>query len=392
MKAIKCCTVSVCALALSAGVAHAQDSLTAAITGGDATLDLRYRFEFVDQDGRDNNAEASTIRTRLGYRTGAYRGATGLIEFSDTRTLLVDNYGSADRPPIADPELTVLNRAYLEYADLPESTARLGRQRIALDNMRWIGNVGWRQQEQTFDAVSLTTRALADTTVTYAYLWQRNTITGARQDQDSHLLNVSYGGLPGVDLTGYGYWLDFSDDAPGLSTQTIGIRLTGSHALGNGLALGYALEYANQQDAFDNPNDIDFNYLLAELGVTATGITLKGSYEVLEGDGTNALQTPLATLHAHNGWADLFLTTPATGLVDRSLSISGSPLPGVTLVAAYHDYVADEGSASYGNEINLMANWQLRPDLLVGAKYANYSADEFGVDTTKAWAYANYSF
>lgn len=379
-------------LSLVATTVQAREGLFAAIQEGQVNLDLRYRFEYVDQEGFDRDAEASTLRTRLGYRSADLHGFAGHVEFSDTRAVGFDNYQDADTPVVADPEVTELNRAYLEYGALTDTTARLGRQRIILDNVRWIGNVGWRQQEQTFDAISLETPVWPDLTATYAYLWQRNMITGSTQDQDSHLLNLSYAGLPWGELTAYGYWLDFERDAPTLSSRTLGLRFSGSREIGASMTLDYTLEYANQQDAFDNPDDRDFDYALAELGVTAHEITLKGGYEMLEGDGDRALQTPLATLHAQNGWADQFLTIPDDGLVDRRIAVSASPLSDVTLVGVYHDYEAERGGTSYANEINLSANWQLNPELSLGAKFADYQADELSVDTRKAWAYMSFSF
>ena len=233
------CAIGTLSMALAAGIAHAGNDLGAALAGGEASLDLRYRFEFVDQDGRDNTAEASTVRTRLGYRSGAFHGVTGFIEFSDTTAILFDDYqplpGPGDTAVVVDPELTVLNRAYLEYGGLPDTTARIGRDRITLDNVRWIGNVGWRQQEQTYDAATLASNVLPDTTLTYAYLWQRNMITGARQEQNSHLLNAAYSGLPWAKITGYGYFLNFDDAAPALSTNTLGVRAAGCpRAVDNG--------------------------------------------------------------------------------------------------------------------------------------------------------------
>ncbi|TFH86474.1 hypothetical protein EQG41_12595 [Billgrantia azerbaijanica] len=384
-------SAGIVALSFFASSVQAQNDFLDAIGSGKVNLDVRYRFELVDQDGFDKEAEASTVRTRLGYRTGGVHGLVGHIEFSDTRAVKFDNYQDADTPVVADPEVTELNRAYLEYGGLTDTVAKLGRQRVILDNHRWVGNVGWRQQEQTFDAATVVTEALPGLVATYGYLWQRNMITGARQDQDSHLLNVSYDALPWLKATGYGYWLDFEEDAPGLSSETFGLRLTGAGAISAGMALGYVLEYARQSDAADNPSDYDLDYGLAELSLTVAGVKLLGAYELLEGDGTNAVQTPLATLHGKNGWADQFLRIPADGLVDRYVSVSGSPLERVNLALVYHDYEADNGSSSYGSEIDFVANWKLTPQFSVGAKYADYDADEHSVDTQKAWLYMAYS-
>ncbi len=50
-----------------------RQTLAGAITTGKASIGFRYRYEFVDQDGFTENANASTVRLRLNYKTGAYR-------------------------------------------------------------------------------------------------------------------------------------------------------------------------------------------------------------------------------------------------------------------------------------------------------------------------------
>ncbi len=391
MKSIAKLSAGIVVLSFASSAAQAQNDFLSAIGSGETNLDLRYRFELVDQEGFEKEAEASTVRTRLGYRTGEFHGLAAHVEFSDTRAIQFDNYQDADTPVVADPALTELNRAYLGYGGLADTVAKLGRQRVILDNHRWVGNVGWRQQEQTFDAATLTVEALPGLVATYGYLWQRNMITGARQDQDSHLLNVSYEVLPWLKATGYGYLLDFEGEAPGLSSETIGLRLSGANDVSAEMTLGYVLEYARQGDAADNPSDYDLDYGLAELSLAVAGVKVLGGYELLEGNGTNAVQTPLATLHGKNGWADQFLTIPDDGLVDRYASVSANPLESVNLALVYHDYKADNSGDSYGSEFDVVANWQLTPEFSVGAKYADYDADEFSVDARKGWVYMNYS-
>ncbi|MNY14469.1 hypothetical protein D3C86_1476460 [compost metagenome] len=112
-----------------------------------------------------------------------------------------------------------------------------------------------------------------------------------------------------------------------------------------------------------------------------------------EGPGNRAFQTPLATKHAFQGWADIFLTTPADGIKDSYLSAS-TPLLGGTVTGMYHDYRAELGSSHYGDEINIS---YARPiPLLKGltalAKYARYDADDANVDTDTLWLQAQYSY
>jgi hypothetical protein len=378
-----------------------QATLAEAISGGKVGLDLRYRYEHVDADNFERNANASTLRTRLNYTTGSFNGFTALIELDDITALGSRRYNEftglprdkTEYPVVADPTGTEVNQAYLSYAGLMDTTIRLGRQRIVYDNARFIGNVGWRQNEQTFDGFAVSNTALPHMTLNYAYIDQVNRIFGkdspkGEVDMRSHLLNASYSGLGFGTLTGYGYFLEYVD-APATSNRTVGIRLAGTPVVAEGMKLLYALEYARQDDYRRGASTIDADYQLIELGAEMSGVSARLGQEVLGADGS-AFSTPLATGHAFNGWADIFLNTPVNGLQDRYLKLSGAAM-GTTLQAAYHRFDADRGSADYGSEINLMASRPFGKVNLM-AKYARYSADELAVDTEKVWLMAQVAF
>jgi hypothetical protein len=151
----------------------------------------------------------------------------------------------------------------------------------------------------------------------------------------------------------------------------------------------YAVEYARQQDFGPNPASYDLSYFLAEPAIAHGPFTLKGGFERLEGNGSVAVQTPLATLHAFNGWADKFLTTPASGLrdvyIDASWKVAKGPLKGMTLRASWHDYNSTAGSLDYGQEWNGQVSYPIGKHFTVLAKAARYDADTFATDTTKFW-------
>jgi len=382
-----------------AGNCQAGDDFTAALTGGKVSLDLRYRYEMVDQDGLSTKSHASTLRTRLGYLTGEYRGFSVFAEMENTTEVYDDDYTVPPASPhgpkesgeavIADPIFTEMNQAWLQYSMPDVASVRYGRERVILDNARFIGNVGWRQNEQTFDAFTIRSQAVTDTTLFYSYFTNANTVIGTDLDMRSHIINLSYSGFGLGKLTGYGYLLDFDGDA-GTDTATIGARFSGKYDTERDLTLLYTAEYANQSD-YEDSNDIDENYYRLEGGVTFRKITGKIGYEVLEGDGTVAFQTPLATLHGFNGWADKFLNTPVTGLEDTFFSLGGK-LKGIKLLGVYHDFSANDGGADYGTEIDLLAAYKYNKNFSTGLKYANYDADDFSVDTKKYWLWGQLTF
>jgi len=389
------------ALALGGGLAQAEvSSISEAVTGGKAGLDLRYRYEYVDQDGIDKSAGASTLRTRINFATAAYRGFGAFVEADDVTVIGSERYNNAtglpsaktQYPVVADPDGTELNQAWLSYTGLDATTLKFGRQRLIYDNARFIGNVGWRQNEQTYDGFSLSNSSLSHTTLNYAYVYNVNRIFGEDSpngdlDTRAHFVNLAYDGFASARLVGYGYFLDLQD-APATSNKTLGVRLTGAPAVVSGLSLSYALEYARQSDYADGAN-IGADYWLGELGLKRGGWQLTGGYELLGAD-DSAFSTPLATGHAFNGWADKFLATPADGLEDRYLRLDGS-LADFKLSARYHDFSADRGSADYGSEVDLQAARRFG-DVTLLAKYASYNADDFATDTDKLWLMAQVAF
>ena len=397
------------ATALIAEPAPAPASFTDALTKGKVSANARLRYEHVDQDGVAD-AEGLTARLRLGYTTKAYNGFQAMIE-GEAVSQIVDNYfdgtgtNSAGEAVIADPEVYNLNQAWVSYTH-EKTKGTLGRQKLILDNARFVGDVGWRQNDQTFDAVVVQDKSFDKTTLTYGYLDRINRIfddSGVQPDWDSnsHLLHAAYSGLPVGTLTAYAYLLDFNADnglgnagALAASSQTYGLSLVGAKPVTKDLKATYRLEYAVQSDYGDAPVSYDADYYVAELGGAYKAYTLVAGYEVLGSDnGLVGFKTPLATMHAFNGWADVFLATPAAGLTDTYVKF-GAKVPGpVQLLAAYHVFGTTEGSSKLGEECDLLATYKLNKQLSFTAKAAKFWGDEVGfADRTKFWLQADYAY
>lgn len=382
------------ALYLFHPLVYGAETLSEAISNGQMKLDMRYRYEIVEENNANEDASASTLRTRLGYLTDPVRGLAAYLEFEDTAGVMEEDYnsvlnGKTNYSTVADPELTEVNQAYVSYAGWQDAKVTFGRQRIILDNARFVGNVGWRQNEQTFDALSLKIDSLPDTALTYAYVGNINTITGGNTDTETHLVNAVYSGLGIGKLTPYAYLLDTVDSTA--DSQTLGLRFSGATDMAERIKLLYTAEFAQQSDYADAPSSVDADYAFAELGVAVSGVTIKLGSETLGGDGVYAFQTPLATKHAFNGWADKFLATPADGLNDTMFTVATKYF-GAKLMAVYHDFSADNGSADYGTELDLLAVKKLDEHYTLGLKYAGYDADTFSVDTDKIWFWAQAAY
>lgn len=376
-----------------------DQTLAGAISAGKATVSFRYRYEFVDQDGFAENANASTARLRLNYKTDSFRNWSAFGEFDYIGEILVNDFNSTggsspnrdQYPVVADPKGEDLNQLYLDYDPSENTKLRFGRQRITLDNDRFIGNVGWRQNEQTYDAVSFNLKAAGNTEFKYAYVAAVNRITGnevssGRQDMDTHLLNATVKISDAWKVTPYYYRID-NQDAAALSSATFGARLTGSMAAGEN-KLSLVAEYANQTDIANNPNNYDADYLhAAATYAMKDGPSFQVAYESLGGDATApgmSFNTPLATAHAFQGWADKFLGTPAQGVNDLYVSAMFSAAKW-NFTGVYHDFTAEAGSGDWGTEIDFSAGRKLTDRYGLLLKAAFYNADQWATDTNKFW-------
>lgn len=403
------CAAGLAGTMLPAIAAEPAGTLGDAITNGEVKLHFRYRFEDVKQDNALDTAHASTLKSRLTYTTQSWQGWQAQLEAEDISTIGNDNYNSTHNGKtgysvVGDPKGTEINQAWIAYSGLFDSTLKYGRQRILLDGERFVGGVGWRQNEQTFDGVSIVNKSLPDTTVTYAYIDNVNRVFGPSDgttaawkgnwDSDINLLNLNYAGLPFGTLSAYGYFMDI-DDAPAQSNKTWGLRFAGKQALSEAVSLLYTLEYARQKDYGDNPVGYKADYYTIEGGLALPhSVTLTVGQEVLEGDKYHSgsmFRTPLATLHKFQGWADMFLTTPDAGIEDTYAGVS-FVLAGITANVVWHDFDAEDSGRSWGDELDVSFTRKFGQYVTGMLKYADYDADKFSVDTRKIWVQVQVDF
>ena len=445
MKIIRFAFSSFIVLGMHSNYVFADDHLdefTKALTGGKVKVNARYRYEGVDddQDAR-RKAKASTLRTRIGYGTGSFHGFSIYAEMEDIREVGGKKYSDGPGPmddddmeydTVADPEETELNQAYLQFSNTYEDTSLLirhGRQRQKWDNDRFIGNVGWRQNEQTYDGTLISVESKEyGLRGMYSHHTNVNRIFGDQAGTagdfsvTSHNFNINYSGLDYLDATGYYYLWEGDEEVNQLfgdldSRKTLGLRLKGHYPIGDSVKILGTAEYASQDDYKDGQGisgqDIDsLNYTLIEGGISVkTGIenlapiTFKVGMETLEGDVDDEASfiTPFATLHAFQGWADVFLGSGITGVYgaagtagieDTYVSV-GTKFYGVKLLAVYHEYEPDDDQLidDYGDEINLLAVKKFGNHYTMGAKYADFSGDsDFRDDTKKFWLWGGISF
>ena len=269
-------------------VFSSQPVISDATDNGKLHFSVRYRYEHVTDDRLSGagtplkNADASTLRTFLGYETGNFHGFSATLDLENVTEVGSDNFndGSNSKTEFAgvvDPSGTEVDQAFLNYSGIASTELKLGRQYITYRKVpfhRYIGTILWRQNWQTFDAFTIDNQTYPDVRINYAYVWNINRIFGrdapeplSNFDSDSHLINIQYGGLPLGNLEGYGYLLDF-DNATGFSTRTYGVRLHGNRKPAENITVLYTAEYATQSDYAENTSDIDADYLLGEIGAS----------------------------------------------------------------------------------------------------------------------------
>lgn len=366
-------------------------------------VEARLRYEHAEQAGLPADADALTarVRTRVQATTGHW---TALTEVQGTLAIVGDYHdglqGVQNRPLVADPQNIALYRAQIRYADRGQ-TVTIGRQRIALDDERFVGNIPFRQNAQTFDGVRGEFQPVAGLKTDLSYIRAVRTIwgidgSGARPASipgDTFLANMAWASPVGT-LTGFGYWIDEDSAAVQgyrLSSRTLGVRLAGGRRAGPA-TLAYAASYARQSDLHRNPNEYDADYWSVDGSVDLGGPRLGGGYEVFgatSGRALTSFQTPLAANFKFNGWAEKFTTKPADGLHDLYANAGWGwkqigTLKAVSLSAAWHRFDSDRLVRRYGTELDLLAQARIGRTT-AGVRFADYRADTFATDTRKLW-------
>ncbi|WP_336469710.1 alginate export family protein [Crenothrix polyspora] len=329
---------------------------------------------------------------------------------------------------MADPQQSELNQLWLSYNGIPDTIIKVGRQRIKLDDDRFIGNVGWRQMETTYDSVLLThnNQQLFGLVVNAGYIGNVQTFTGTTENIEAPFLNVNYKMGDYGNVIGYGYWLDYTEadtkDAAGnpsasntseKSSQTYGLRFAccakplDSIKISDNFGLAYTAEWSYQTDYGHGKTDYEAHRFNVMGGFSAYNVMFQGAVEQLNGSGRNKhFDTPLGTNHAFQGWADLFLVTPNNGIRDVFGTVMVPFQRGdLVATATYHSYSDDTGQLDYGDEWNFQLVQKFGKHYSLLAKYAYYNggADAAynkpnstdpapSADTQKIWLSANVNF
>jgi hypothetical protein len=381
-------------IALSSSNALAVDTITEAFKQGKPTLEMRYRFGYINDKAFSERAWPSTLRTALGYETAPYKGVSAKIVLNNVSGIGGLRYNDQVRPrnllKPTEPDVTFteVEQVYGKHSVLSFTDIYMGRREIEYGDERFISNTGWRQHHTTHDGIFVETSALSDTEVKLAYTRNVNTpfteISSMGNLHGSFLLgylkNKSYETM-NVEL--FSYLLKFRPESnTENSTKTFGLTLSGNTKIFDDYKVGYLGQYAHQSDFKNNPNDFHFSYYRLEPSLTYYNLDLLAGYEYSQSNGTNAFSFIFSDTHKFNGWMDKFITMPSTGLVDYyakvAYKISNDRVPdfinNTKFMFEYHVFKASKGDLGYGKEYDFGFVKPLNDNVKFIAMYMHYDA------------------
>jgi hypothetical protein len=408
----RCCIVSLLG-AFSAARALADDSLAEApfgladaIAHGRLTLELRPRYNRIDETDKPDRTEGVTTRAIIGWRTAPWNGLRATLEAIDADHIGSKRFNddgaqfaSSPYPLLPDPRYAGLNRAWIEY-DAPGATRlRVGRQRVRLGNQRWVSDNDFRQVPQLFDGVEVVNTALSGTELSAGRYWRVRTTSGDLDSLRLTLVRAAWNPAPGQSLSAYGVFHDQAQNGASTgfadnSYRVSGVRAEGSVARFGGVEIPYEAEYAWQKPYAGGDSRIDARYWRAGLGAAARDWTVRYDQEVKGSNGgVYGAQMPLTDFYALNGWTLHFFNTPARGLVDRWVTLRWSRA-GWTLYGESHRFRSDFGGLDYGREQDLGLTYAFEDDIVARLQYARYDSGAGAPEARvrKTWLTFTYAY
>jgi hypothetical protein len=378
-------TTSLLADSIESALDDSKAKLSEAVPGK-FSINSRVRYEVFDVDNGNPalDRDGTSLRVRYGYTTPNFEGFTAMVE-GETLTRLGGD--PADIHPLDDAgDGTDLNQLWVQYADADNGKVKVGRQIYALDDQRFIGHVGWRQNIQVFDAATFDYTGVDKLSVKGFFIDERHLVDGTHNKTDTWGLNVSYAFAPSFKLTGFYYDIE-GEDAAATTSQTIGLRATGSYKIED-VKLAYSVSIAEQENDGSPLADYDAGYFAGDLAATFSGLTLGGGFEILE----PSFRTPFATVHKFNGFADALLPLGgfAEGLEDMYV-YAGYKIPvgnGIAFKVIYHWFDAEDSAPGRdgGEELDFVASYKINKYFNILAKYGSYESDGGLTAPDPAWS------
>lgn len=398
MGRLKTCAIVAFVLAALPASARAFDDIRNTI-GGRFFLELRPRYNLIEETDKPLRAEGFTQRTTAGWQGAPLpdlRLTLELIHAGPFGKREFNTVGAANRtspyPLLPDPHHTGLNRAFVEYTGLAATRLRAGRQVVRLGNQRWVSDNDFRNVPQLFDGVSAVYSGLGAVRLEAGHYRRVRETSGARQDIALTVLEAAWNPAADHGISAYAVFHDQPDNLSfsGLANESyrvVGMRAEGTAATWRGIDVVYAAEYARQHAHAGGDPRIDVGYRRLGAGLSTPAWTVRYDHEVRGSNrGLYGLQAPLTDHYAWNGWTLHFFTGPREGLVDRWATARLAAGP-VTLYAEAHRFRSDFGNVGLGREVDLGATWEIRPEIVARLQHGRYDPGAGTPDPTvrKTW-------
>lgn len=390
---------------------------------------LRPRVEYVDEGAQGMGPGQAkthiTMQTRINVKATVDDDVSAFVQIQDVRTW-GGELGSAKPPSITNTGTGFngsldLHQAYFTVKNVLDSgvALKIGRQEMVFDEARLIGNIGWIQQAQSFDAARADFGLAAlNLTAFYAETVSKDShpTLGQTLNANASTFESRFSGLRATySLGGKG------DRATAYAYYALRPARTGGGTVANPLAknilytgLYVAKHISNFRVRFDgayesgdvdNTTSIQAYMLTASVGTkldiaNGAGVALWVDY--LSGDdGTDPTKdkhftTPYATNHKFYGHVDKFLNIPTGGLTDYAVKTWLKPADKVKLVVHGHIFRSPQAVVSdLGSEIDTQLHYALAQNTKLVLGYSRFFAGGVGakgvagdpaVDTN--WAFA----
>jgi len=410
MKKIIMSAVALSAVMGSVNIASAAESISI-FDNVKVKGEIRPRFEMADvKDNSNEQGQAFTARTHLVVSSKLFEvdGLSATVGIQSVNDFGYDNYnstlnGNGQYDKVVDPEFAMMSEASIDYKT-GKTALHAGRSHVNLDNQRFIGTVGWRQNERSYDTLYVANSDVENLDLLAAYVYGLQGVkANPTAETNSILLHAKYKAMKELSITAYDYMLASTSD-------TLGLALTGK--IDAGAKLSYRAEYAMQSDPtmeYRTKNvKADATYYNLDLGANISGVLAGINYEVLSGaSGSQTTFNPaLGTNHKFNGWADMFYvgSKPKGGLKDANVRLGYKAKGFGKLLAVYHSFTADVAMAAatgttddLGSEIdavyvNKIPGVKGLKGLAKIASYSKGKATGYTHDKQVAWLMLDYKF
>ena len=368
---------------------------------------IRPRVEYADEGiqgmGANQSKTHTTMQSRVNVKGTVDENVSAFIQIQDVRTW-GGEVASAAPPSMTRTGTSVhssgldVHQAYIVVKNVWDSgvNMKVGRQEMVFDEARLIGNIGWIQQAQAFDAARFdfkvggtgVTAFYAQTQANDSHPTMGQTIVAGTQDGHFGGLRLTWGlGEKGDRLTPYYYIVNNTANGFAAPTVTIyeNLNVAGVYLQKHFGNVRFRFDGAYEFGPMSPTVDVNAYMLTGALEwKTEGGNKIALWVDYLSGDNKPAdtksetFVIPYGTNHKFYGHIDKFLSNPTAGLIDIALRTNWKLNDSTKLEVDLHNFSSAVslagGSSNLGQEVDIDINHKLAANTSLRAGYSRYFA------------------